>query len=264
MLWRMPRPTQTLRTRAGDLTVVGHATPPPDDTGRAVVLVHGVGSSSRAFRRLAEQLAPHAAVHALDLPGFGDAPHPGHDVTIAEHSDLVARYVAEHVTGAGLQPPVVVGHSMGTQVAGGLLADHPGVAAGAVLLGPTADPRARSIPRQAARLALDALGERPRAMGVLLYDVLVRCGLPYYLGQLRHVVSHRLEDVLPRADAPVVVVRGRHDTVAPEAWAARLAALAPHGTLRTVRGGHHAMDADPQGLADVVRATWETARRGAR
>jgi pimeloyl-ACP methyl ester carboxylesterase len=259
----MPVAARTLVTRAGDLTVVGHASPPPPGEHRSVVLVHGVGSSARAFRRLVEHLAPHAAVHALDLPGFGDAPHPHHDVTIAEHTDVVARYVAEHVTGAGLAPPVVVGHSMGTQVAGQLLADHPDVAAGAVLLGPTADPRARSIPRQAARLALDALGERPRAMAVLLHDVVVRCGLPYYLGQLRHVVRHRLEDVLPRTDAPVVVVRGRHDPVAPPAWSERLAALAPRGTLRTVAGGHHAMDADPQGLADVALEAWELAARGA-
>jgi pimeloyl-ACP methyl ester carboxylesterase len=260
----MSLPTRTLVTRAGDLTVLGHASPPPAATRRAVVLVHGVGSSARAFRRLAERLAPHAAVHALDLPGFGDAPHPRHDVTIAEHTDLVARYVAEHVTGAGLEAPVVLGHSMGTQVAGQLLADHPGVAAAAVLLGPTADPRARSIPRQAVRLALDTLGERPRAMTVLLYDVLVRCGLPYYLAQLRHVVRHRLEDVLPRADAPVVVVRGRHDPVAPEDWATRVAALAPRGTLRTIGGGHHAMDADPGGLAEVVLEARELAARGAR
>ncbi len=263
MLRRMPHPTRTLHTRAGDLTVVGHVTPPVG-SGRAVVLLHGVGSSARAFRRLVDRLAPHAAVHALDLPGFGDAPHPGRDVTLAEHTDLVARYVAEHVTGAGLEPPVVLGHSMGTQVAGQLLADHPGAAAGAVLLGPTADPRARSIPRQAARLALDALGERPRAMAVLLVDVVVRCGPPYYLAQLRHVVRHRLEDVLPRTDAPVLVVRGRHDPVAPQAWAARLASLAPRGALRTVRGGHHAMDADPQGLADVVREAWAATPRGAR
>ncbi|MFI6423849.1 alpha/beta fold hydrolase [Promicromonospora sp. NPDC050880] len=249
------------RTRDGDLTVVGHVRGPADPD-RAVVLVHGVGSSARAYRRLGDRLVAHGAVHAVDLPGYGASPHLRRDVDIPEHAAAVARYVHEHVLDAGLPAPVVVGHSMGAQVVGQLLADHPGVAGAGVLVGPTAEPGTRTIARQAMRLAADAVGEPPGTLGVLVVDALVRCSVPYYLGQLRHVVDHRLEQVLPRATVPVVVVRGERDPVAPPAWTARLAACAPSGRWSTVRGRHHAMDSDPDGVARIVLDAWRAAERG--
>ena len=255
----------------GDLTVVGHVWTPSVATAtassdaaasRVVVLVHGVGSSSRAYARLAARLAAHGEVHAVDLPGFGASPHLRRDVTIPEHAAAVARYIREYVTGAGRQAPVVVGHSMGAQVVGQLLADHPDAASAAVLVGPTAEPGTRTIPRQAVRLAMDAVGEPPRTLGVLFVDALVRCSLPYYLGQLHHVVDYRLEDVLSRSTVPVVVVRGERDPVAPQGWVQTLADAAPFGEWRTVRGRHHAMDADPGGVAEIVLEAWRAAGRG--
>ncbi|MDR7385671.1 alpha/beta fold hydrolase [Promicromonospora iranensis] len=249
------------RSSDGDLTIVGYVRA-PREADRAVVLVHGVGSSSRAYQRLADHLVAHGVVHAVDLPGFGSSPHLSRDVTIPEHAGAVARYVREHVLDAGLPAPVVVGHSMGAQVVGQLLADHPDVASAGVLIGPTAVPGARTIPRQAARLAVDAVGESPRTIGVLLVDALVRCSIPYYLWQLRHVVDFRLEDVLPRSTVPVVMVRGVRDAVASQRWTKELAAAAPFGQQRTVQGRHHAMDADPDGVAEIVLQTWRSAGRG--
>jgi pimeloyl-ACP methyl ester carboxylesterase len=249
------------RSEDGDLVVVGHVWALPGAT-RAVVLVHGVGSSSRAYAKLADRLVEHGEVHAVDLPGFGTSPHLRRDVTIAEHAAAIAQYIREHVIGAGLPAPVVVGHSMGAQVVGQLLADHPDSASAGVLVGPTAEPGTRTIPRQAVRLAVDAVGEPPRTIGVLVVDALVRCSLRYYLGQLHHVVDHRLEDVLPRTTVPVVVVRGERDPVAPQHWAETLADAAPFGQQRTVRGRHHAMDADPGGVAEIVLEAWRTAGRG--
>lgn len=253
-------PHRTLGTRQGDLTVVGHAHGPAAPE-RAVVLVHGVGSSARAYATVRERLVAHGAVHAVDLPGFGASPHLRRDVTVPEHAAAVAQYVREHVLDAGLPPPVVVGHSMGAQVVGQLLADHPDAAGAGVLIGPTSEPGTRTIARQAVRLAVDAVGEPPSTIGVLLVDALVRCSVPYYLGQLRHVVGHHLEEVLPRASAPVLVVRGARDPVAPPAWVAQLAACAPSGEQRTVRGRHHAMDTDPGGIARIVLDAWHAADR---
>jgi pimeloyl-ACP methyl ester carboxylesterase len=252
---------RTNRSEDGDLTVVGHVWAPPG-AARAVVLVHGVGSSSRAYAKLAGHLVEQGEVHAVDLPGFGASPHLRRDVTVPEHASAVARYIREYVLDAGLPAPVVVGHSMGAQVVGQMLADHPDVATAGVLVGPTAEPGTRTIPRQAVRLAVDAVGEPPRTIGVLIVDALVRCSVQYYLGQLRHVVDYRLEDVLPRATVPVVVVRGARDPVAPAHWVEMLAGRAPFGAHRTVRGRHHAMDADPAGVAEAVLEAWLTAERG--
>lgn len=249
--------------RSGDLIVVGHVTTEVGTPRRAIVLVHGLGSSSRAFGRLVPRLAAHGQVHAVDLPGFGASPGTGRDVPIRKHAAALAEYVRAYVTGAGMPAPVLLGHSLGAQVVGQALADHPDVASAGVLLGPTSDAGARSLRRQAGRLAIDAVREPPRAVGVLLVDALWRCRPPYYLAQLRHVVGHRLEDVLPEVRVPVTLVRGHHDAVAPQAWTERLAASASLGEVRTVRGHHHAMDGDPDGLTAVVVEAWQAADREA-
>lgn len=112
------------------------------------------------------------------------------------------------------------------------------------------------------------VGSSSRAYGKLVDrlvahgEVHARCSFPYYLGQLRHVVDHRLEDVLPRSTVPVVVVRGERDPVAPSHWVETLAAGAPFGLHRTVRGRHHAMDSDPDGVANIVLEAWRSAERG--
>jgi pimeloyl-ACP methyl ester carboxylesterase len=42
----------------------------------AIVLVHGLGVSSRYMAALARELAPFYRVHAVDLPGFGRSEKP--------------------------------------------------------------------------------------------------------------------------------------------------------------------------------------------
>lgn len=81
--------------------------------GRPIVLVHGWALSARAFEPLLAPLASHGRVLALDLRGHGEAPPapPGHG--IAGHArDLAALFAAR-----GLQRALLVGWSMGAQVA---------------------------------------------------------------------------------------------------------------------------------------------------
>jgi pimeloyl-ACP methyl ester carboxylesterase len=253
--------TAEVRCAVGDLTAVVHVSG-ADAPDVVVVLVHGVGSSARAFDPVRRALLrpgalPRVAVHAIDLPGFGAAPRAPRDVSIEEHAAVVAEHVRRRVLdlpdGAPLPVVVLVGHSMGAQVVAQAMADHPREAPAGVLVGPTADRHARSAPRQALRLARDAVGERPRALATLAVDYVLRCSLPHYARQVRHMLAHRLEDVVPRVPGRLVVVRGAHDPIAPRLWCRELALAAPRGMFREVRGRHHAMDADPEGIVAAVR-----------
>ena len=61
-------------------------------------------------------------MHALDLSGFGWVPHPKSGrMTISEYADLVGTVIDE----LGLDDPVLVGHSMGTQVVVDLASRYP-------------------------------------------------------------------------------------------------------------------------------------------
>ncbi len=249
-----------VRFTVGDLTAVAHVSGAVSPA-LVVVLVHGLGSSARAFRPVVDELARRddlrAAVHAIDLPGYGASPRTGRDVPLEEHAALVATYVRDHVLAAspdGVSPPpvVLVGHSMGGQVVGQAMVDHPREAPAGVLVGPTADRHARTAPHHALRLLRDAFGERPRALGTLAVDYVLRCTLAYYARQTRRMLAHHLEEVVPRVPGRVVVLRGRADPVAPHRWARELADAAPHGELREVVGRHHAMDSDPGAIVDAV------------
>lgn len=200
----------------------------------AVVLVHGIGVSGRYFAPLARELAPRARVLTLDLPGFGRAARPREALTVAEHAAAVRSALAAR----GVQGAVLVGHSLGCQVVAHLLRDAPGTASGAVLVGPTVDERARTARAQGLRLVRDTAAEPPRLAGLILREC-TRCGVRRYLRTVGHMLADRIEDVLPEAAVPVLVLRGEHDPVAPRAWTHRLAALAPQGRAAEVAGARH-------------------------
>jgi pimeloyl-ACP methyl ester carboxylesterase len=77
-------------------------------SGRGVVLVHGGGAHARWWDHIAPLLATDRRVIAVDLSGHGDSGRR-ESYTIDEW----AREVLAVVTDAGLDSPVVIGHSMG-------------------------------------------------------------------------------------------------------------------------------------------------------
>lgn len=215
----------------------------------AYVLVHGIGVSARYYRPLAEHLARSGHVFVPDLPGFGGSPRPERALSVPQLAGLVADLISDR----GMAAPVVVGHSMGAQVVTELVAAHPGIASRAVLLGPVVNTRERSVLRQAGRLFEDGFHEPLRVNALLTADYL-RCGMRWYAATMPHMFRYRIEERLPQATAPVVLVRGEHDPIAPLEWIRRLAAAAPRGTPVQVAGaGHVVMYTEPAAVAALCR-----------
>jgi pimeloyl-ACP methyl ester carboxylesterase len=207
----------------------------------AFVLVHGIGMSHRYYRPFTETLARDCHVLVPDLPGFGRSPRPARAPGVAEQADLVAALVES----AGLVAPVLVGHSMGCQVVTEVLARHPGAGGAGVLIGPVVDEEARSPLRQAARLLRDGLHEPLRVNALITADY-TRCGPRWYAATLPHMLGYRTEERIRDTAAPVLVVRGVKDPIAPAGWVQRLAAAAPRGSWAEVPdAGHVAMYVEP-------------------
>jgi lipase len=115
----------------GELTVA-HAGSPPE-TGTVVLAIHGMTSCHMAYRTVARELCSNDRPICLltpDLRGRGrnaQLPEPyGFAVHVA---DLIA--VLDH---AGADRAIVVGHSMGCDLAARFAADHPERVAAVVLL----------------------------------------------------------------------------------------------------------------------------------
>ncbi len=82
-------------------------------TGTPMLCVPGFADSGASWVPLARELALRCEVAVLDLPGFGEAPPLGTDVTVAGFAELVAEVARR--TWAG--PVTLVGHSLGAALA---------------------------------------------------------------------------------------------------------------------------------------------------
>ena len=247
----MSRPERiTWREDHGRLAFRVQATPSPGGNRPAAVLVHGIGMSHRYLARLHDVLSEDRAVYSVDLPGFAGLPKPGVDVDVP----TMAAALAEVVAGLEAGACILVGHSMGAQWVVELAAQRPDLAALTVVIGPVSDAEHRSLPAQALALAVDTLGETPRINAIVFTDYL-RCGVPWYLAQARHMVAYRIEDRVAELAMPLLVVRGENDPIAGTRWCRMLRDRAPAGSLAIIPGRHHvAQFSSPRAVAAAILA----------
>jgi pimeloyl-ACP methyl ester carboxylesterase len=258
--------------------------------GPPVMLLHGLGASSRYWETLAEASSGYAAT-APDLLGFGRSPKPP-DATydVACHVEALAPLLA--------QGAVVVGHSTGAILAAALAAAHPRSVRGLLLLGLPAFADEAAARRQVGRLGLLArltvegnpLARtlcmamcRMRALAVVVAPLVMRDLPPAiaadgalhtwasYRRTLEHVVlGHRLVQDLRSATAPVVLLHGDRDRPAPlrdvRALAAELCGAGVNVTLHVVAGDHHVAVRRPAvvagALEGLLAGSTSSAKRG--
>ena len=238
-----------------DLTIVVQRFPARSArVGRTYLLVHGIGVSSRYFGPLAAELARAGRVFLVDLPGYGAAPNPRRSVGLADHAAVLAGFLRE----TRIANPVIVGHSMGSQVVAILAEQHPDVTDRIVLMAPTMQPDSRTPGAALRNLLRDALREPLAVFWIAATDYFVRCGLPYLIRQLPIMLEDRLEERISALRARLLVVNGDRDPIVAEEWARRLARLAPDADFHEVSGPHVIMHTDPAMVAGHIVEFAET------
>lgn len=204
------------------------------DGARAFVLVPGIGVTSNYFERLALRLNDLGPVVALDLPGFGGVPHPGRPMSVVQYAELVGQVVDE----LGLEDPVLVGHSMGTQIVAALAASRP--VSDVVLISPVVNAAERRALTVVLRFAQSCLREPPRVVALAL-GAYALCGVRWIFRILPAVLRFPLEDVLPRITGRTLVVSGEEDRLVPPSWAEEVTRLLPRGTSWRIPGAAHSV-----------------------
>jgi pimeloyl-ACP methyl ester carboxylesterase len=188
---------------------MGPALPP-------VVVVPGLGLGAEAVDPTLRELV--AGGQVVLLPTYGCSVDADADLSMPA---LGARLLAEVEARSGKVPVILVGHSSSCQVvaeAARLARDR---VAGLVLVGPTTDPRSRSWPQLAQRWLRTAVWERPTQLPVLV-RCYARTGLRSMARGMDVARRHDVGATLREADVPVLVVRGRHDRIAPADWCSSL------------------------------------------
>ncbi len=237
------------RDRVGGLTVHARVSVDsvPDDR-LPVILVHGLGMSSRYMIPLAEHLAPHLRVYAPDLPGFGLSDKPPQALTVRQLADALAAWMHK----VGVRRAAFVGNSLGCEVLVELAVVHPQLVDRLVLQGPTPDPEARGIARQVVGFFLIAPFERWSLAWVALTDY-ARSGIRRYLQTLRSMVDNPIADKALRIPQPTLVVWGTRDYIVPYAFVTSLAASLPRGRLAVIPGAAHGINySHPEAFAAAL------------
>ena len=237
--------------RVGGLRVHARVSADPLPAGApTVVLVHGVAVSSRHMVPTAERLAPHARVWAPDLPGYGRSDKPARVLDVPELADALEAWMRA----VGLTRASLVGNSFGCQIVADFAARYPQRVERVVLLGPTVDLRARSLPRTGGRWMIDIPLE-PVSLNLVAARDFLDMGPRRTLGAVHHMLRDRIEAKLPLVQAPTLVVRGSRDTIVPQRWAEEATRLLPRGRLAIIPGAAHTLNYNsPGAVARLVLA----------
>ena len=86
-----------------------------------ILLIHGFGESLTTWRAVFDPLASTARVIAFDLPGFGGSSKPDTLYSLPAMTERLSRFIDEYATGT----LVVIGHSMGGELAASLALARP-------------------------------------------------------------------------------------------------------------------------------------------
>lgn len=206
------------------------------DTGTASILLPGLGLGAAAWQPTVRGLLAHGWV----IDHGAVRPLLGYGLAAGRRDDLRPRALAERLVDewpAGPGPAVLMGHSASCQVAVHVAVLVPHRVVGLVLVGPTTDPRAATWPRLARRWLATARHEPPWQVPALLRQYR-RTGLRTMGRAMDAARTDRIEHEIAAVTCPVLVLRGRHDAIAPSDWTGRLAAGPDRRAVTLAAGGH--------------------------
>ena len=222
----------------------------PERQCPVIMLVHGLGLSSRYMVPLAQHLSPFFDVYAPDLPGFGKSGKPSDALDIAQLAAGLLAWMDQ----LGLTRVIALGNSFGCQVIAEMAILPPHRLEQSILVGPTIDPHARTTLRQGGRLLSDIPWEPLSLLPLNMRDYLA-CRPARLWQTYRFALEDAIEEKLPHISMPTLVVRGGRDPIVSQRWAEEVAALLPAGTLAVVPGAGHAVNYNsPAELARLVTA----------
>jgi pimeloyl-ACP methyl ester carboxylesterase len=238
-----------------------------------LVCCDGIGCDGFAWKYLVRDFAARHRIVRWHLRGHGRSGNPSDPARVT--FDDISSDLQAVLRATATRKAVLLGHSMGVQVALEHHRRHPGEVLGLVLIcGSYGLPLDTFHDNKAMKILLPALlgaaGKYPQAMsliwrllsgGELAYQFathlevngsLVRRDdfLPYFrhlagmdprlfLGMLSHASEHTAFDHLPRVDVPTLVVAGTDDTFTPYRLSEEMHARIPGSELLTVPGGTH-------------------------
>src|SRR5579859_1844639 len=220
-----------------------------ETTATRILFIHGFLDGASIWDAVRERLASvHLKAEAIDLAGMGGTDAPADSISLDGYADDVVAHIRN-----GAAPVILVGQSMGSQIADLVATRHPEMVAGLILLTPVPLAGAR-LPREVVAPFRDS-GAKPDVQRSLREqlsfvldqeqaDALTALGL-----QVKPDVVARLVDVwneghaagreVARYEGPVVFVRGAADPFVNESMVGETLARYPAATSIQIDDAGH-------------------------
>jgi 3-oxoadipate enol-lactonase len=243
--------SSSLKTRDGRFSYQAAG----DPASPALVFLHGIGGAARAWRGQLDYFADSYHSIAWDMPGYGGSAALS-TVSIASLADALGDFL--HA--AGVEKPVIVGHSIGGMIVQQLLAHDPDIA-GAVVLAQTSPAfgkpdgdwqkqfisarlgpldRGETMVSLAPSLVKELVGDDPDASGmVLARDCMASVPETTYRATMLALMGFDLRHALKEISVPALVLSGTKDNNAPAPMMAKMAGYIPGATYVELEGVGH-------------------------
>jgi 3-oxoadipate enol-lactonase len=238
--------------------------------GPPVVLVHGLGGTSEAiWKKVAGDLAADFTVAQYDLRGTGGSDKPPGPYALHHFVDDLDGLIGR----LALKTPALVGHSFGGSIALAFAAAHPDAVSAVVAIGgPTSLPqqacdgmrqRAETVEAHGMAAVAEAVATNGMAPSFReahpaewrAYVELLRANDPQaYAATCRVIADLDITAELPRIQAPVLLIAGDGDGVAPPAASRETAATIPDARFVEIADCGHILPWEkPEALLSTVR-----------
>lgn len=223
-----------MRVGEWDLHVLVPRMPVPGAV--AVVYLAGFIVGGHSAVPLTVELAKRYRVFAPDLPGYGDSPGPARTLKQREQAEVVLGLL----DALGVARASLVANSFAAQIAVEFAVRHPDRLERLVLIGPGIDAHGRTPFHQLLRFLRNSREEDAWVPGMT--SDYFKVGPRRIVETAWYALHHRIEELLPRIDAPTLVVRGEKDMIVPHRWVAEVASLLPNGRLVEVPEYAHGVE----------------------
>lgn len=232
--------------------------------GPAIVLLHGIGSSSATWLNQLESLNGFRLI-AWDAPGYGESePLKQEKPFPKDYAAALSAFVDRLL----LKDVLIVGNSLGCLMAGAYMKDHADKVRGAILISPAGGYGGDDKVFAQRKQALDELGPEgmaekrspgllgsrgtPEALELIQWSQR-RIHREGYLQAVWSLAQGRLVDDARSFRKKVLVVCGTEDKITPEPGCKAVAAAFPNCEYRSLpQLGHCAQIEDPAGTSAMI------------
>jgi pimeloyl-ACP methyl ester carboxylesterase len=219
-------------------------------SGSPLVLLHGLGGSTRYWEPVLPALAARYRVYLVDLPGFGAMRHLHRRFAVTH----AAGWLRDWMAAAGLPRAHLVAHSMGGYIAVRLAVETPEALDRLVLVAPAGLPTGRSLLRHVCEIPRMLRHGAARRLPLFGLDAL-RVSPRLVWRTARDLLAEDVGAVLGAIRAPTLVLWGEDDTLVPVTLAATFRRAIPDARLVVLpAAGHLPMLDRPAAFSGAVLA----------